>query len=141
MAAASDPALGSVSAKHAESLLQVLALASSGPFVSDAGHREVHRQPADSEHRPARPWARHASTTGAGEAELVERPGAALAAVAVQAGKEVTGPDVVDILDRLVVDVPDFPEPGVVFKDISPVLADPAAFGAVVEALAGRSRP
>jgi adenine phosphoribosyltransferase len=52
----------------------------------------------------------------------------------------VTGPDVAGILERLVVDVPDFPEPGVVFKDISPVLADPAAFVAVVEALAAAGR-
>jgi adenine phosphoribosyltransferase len=37
--------------------------------------------------------------------------------------------------DRIV-DVPDWPEPGVVFKDISPLLADPEAFASVVEALA-----
>jgi adenine phosphoribosyltransferase len=39
-------------------------------------------------------------------------------------------------MDRLVRDVPDFPERGVVFKDITPLLADPAAFGAAVDALA-----
>ncbi|UWE09420.1 adenine phosphoribosyltransferase [Actinacidiphila bryophytorum] len=33
-------------------------------------------------------------------------------------------------------DVPDYPEPGVMFKDITPLLADAAAFGALVEALA-----
>lgn len=33
-------------------------------------------------------------------------------------------------------DVPDFPEPGVLFKDITPLLADAEAFGAVVGALA-----
>jgi adenine phosphoribosyltransferase len=52
----------------------------------------------------------------------------------------VTGPDVADLLRRLVVDVPDYPQPGVVFKDISPVLADPSAFGAVVDALADAGR-
>lgn len=31
-------------------------------------------------------------------------------------------------------DVPDFPEPGIVFKDITPLLADPEAFGALVDA-------
>ncbi|HEX3932768.1 MAG TPA: adenine phosphoribosyltransferase [Nocardioides sp.] len=41
---------------------------------------------------------------------------------------------------RLVVDVADFPEPGVLFKDITPVLADPEAFGSVVEALADAGR-
>ena len=39
-------------------------------------------------------------------------------------------------LDRLVLDVPDYPEPGVVFKDITPLLADHAGFAAVVGALA-----
>jgi adenine phosphoribosyltransferase len=55
----------------------------------------------------------------------------------------VTQPGTVDaaaLLRRLVVDVPDFPEPGVVFKDITPVLADPAAFGEIVEALAEAGR-
>ncbi|WP_327292075.1 adenine phosphoribosyltransferase [Streptomyces sp. NBC_01198] len=33
-------------------------------------------------------------------------------------------------------DVPDYPEPGVTFKDITPLLADATAFGALVEALA-----
>ena len=33
-------------------------------------------------------------------------------------------------------DVPDYPRPGVVFKDITPLLADGPAFGAVVGALA-----
>ncbi len=54
-----------------------------------------------------------------------------------------TEPGTVDaaaLLRSLVVDVPDFPEPGVVFKDITPMLADPAAFGAVIEALAEAGR-
>jgi adenine phosphoribosyltransferase len=38
-------------------------------------------------------------------------------------------------------DVPDFPEPGIVFKDISPLLADAAAFGAAIGALADFARP
>jgi adenine phosphoribosyltransferase len=40
-------------------------------------------------------------------------------------------------LQRLVRDVPDWPEPGVVFKDITPLLADPDGFAAAVAALAG----
>jgi len=55
----------------------------------------------------------------------------------------VTSPGTVDVaalLRGLVVDVPDFPEPGVVFKDITPMLADPAAFAAVIEALAEAGR-
>lgn len=41
-----------------------------------------------------------------------------------------------DALDRLTVLVPDFPEPGVLFRDLRPVLADPAALHAVAEELA-----
>jgi adenine phosphoribosyltransferase len=33
-------------------------------------------------------------------------------------------------------DVPDYPKPGVMFKDITPLLADPQAFGAMTDALA-----
>ena len=43
-------------------------------------------------------------------------------------------------LDRLIRDVPDFPQPGVVFKDITPLLADHDAFSAVVRALAAAGR-
>ena len=45
-----------------------------------------------------------------------------------------------DTLRRLIRDVPDFPEPGVLFKDITPVLADPEGFTAVVAALASAGR-
>lgn len=40
----------------------------------------------------------------------------------------------------LLVDVPDFPEPGVVFKDVTPLLADAAGFAATVAALAEAGR-
>ncbi len=52
---------------------------------------------------------------------------AAEPAAAVQAGQEVAVPtsvEAAEALERLVIDVPDFPEPGVVFKDITPLLAD-----------------
>jgi adenine phosphoribosyltransferase len=48
-----------------------------------------------------------------------------------------------DLVLARIRDVPDFPEPGVVFKDITPLLADPVAFAAVVaafSALAGGAR-
>jgi adenine phosphoribosyltransferase len=35
-------------------------------------------------------------------------------------------------------DIPDFPKPGILFKDITPLLADPTAFRASVERLAER---
>jgi len=34
-------------------------------------------------------------------------------------------------------DVPDFPKPGIVFKDITPLLANPQAFAAVIDRMAG----
>ncbi|MEX0865286.1 MAG: adenine phosphoribosyltransferase [Acidimicrobiia bacterium] len=39
-------------------------------------------------------------------------------------------------LAALIRDIPDFPEPGVIFKDITPVLADAEAFAELIEALA-----
>ena len=41
------------------------------------------------------------------------------------------------IAATLIRDVPDFPKPGIVFKDIAPLLADHDGFSAVVRALAG----
>jgi adenine phosphoribosyltransferase len=41
----------------------------------------------------------------------------------------------------LVRDVPDYPNAGILFKDITPLLADPAAFTAVVDALVGPHAP
>ena len=40
-------------------------------------------------------------------------------------------------LARFVYDVPGFPTPSVLFRDITPLLADAAAFGRAVDALAG----
>ena len=47
-----------------------------------------------------------------------------------------------DLLDlkALVRDVPDFPKAGIVFKDLTPVWKDPAAFRAMVERLASSYR-
>ena len=39
-------------------------------------------------------------------------------------------------LRRLTLDVPDFPKPGIVFKDITPVLEDPDALKEVIDAMA-----
>jgi adenine phosphoribosyltransferase len=50
------------------------------------------------------------------------------------------GSDLQDELDRLVRDVPDYPQQGVVFKDITPLLGDHTAFTSVVEALAAAGR-
>jgi len=38
-------------------------------------------------------------------------------------------------------DVPDFPKPGIVFKDIMPLVADPASLKQVVDELAAFARP
>lgn len=43
-------------------------------------------------------------------------------------------------LRRFIRDVPDFPTPGILFRDITPLLASPEAFGAAVEAMAGPFR-
>ena len=38
-------------------------------------------------------------------------------------------------LRSLIRDVPDFPQPGIVFKDITPLLADPVAFSTVIDTM------
>lgn len=42
---------------------------------------------------------------------------------------------------RLVQDVPDFPEPGILFKDLAPVFGDPAGLAALVAELAAAAGP
>ncbi len=43
--------------------------------------------------------------------------------------------DVADLRERIR-DIPDFPQPGILFRDITPLLADPAAFKATVDLMA-----
>lgn len=51
-----------------------------------------------------------------------------------------SSPDLERLLGSLIRDVPDFPTPGVTFKDITPLLADHAGFSSAVEALASAGR-
>jgi adenine phosphoribosyltransferase len=46
----------------------------------------------------------------------------------------------IDQIKALIRDVPDFPRPGIVFKDITPLLADAAGFRATIDHLAGGAR-
>ena len=50
-----------------------------------------------------------------------------------------TAPGLAEAL-ALIADVPDFPEPGILFKDITPLLADHTALQAIVAALADAGR-
>jgi adenine phosphoribosyltransferase len=43
-----------------------------------------------------------------------------------------------EILKTKIRDIPDFPKPGVIFKDITPLLGDPQAFNMVINLLADR---
>jgi adenine phosphoribosyltransferase len=45
-----------------------------------------------------------------------------------------------DHVRALVRDVPDFPQPGILFKDLTPVLGDPTAYRTVLDELAARLR-
>ncbi|MBN8231162.1 adenine phosphoribosyltransferase [Corallococcus macrosporus] len=49
-------------------------------------------------------------------------------------------PTLLSDLQAVLRDVPDFPKPGIVFKDITPMLADPRLFGRVVNAMAAPFR-
>jgi adenine phosphoribosyltransferase len=44
-------------------------------------------------------------------------------------------------LAALVRDVPDYPQPGIVFKDLTPLLADPAGLRAAVDRIAAQHAP
>lgn len=73
-----------------------------------------------------------ASDLGAGRAERRERPG----------GEH---PDAIDrqaeeLLRSLIRDIPDFPRPGIVFKDITPLMADARALEIAVRGLAQQAR-
>ena len=50
------------------------------------------------------------------------------------------GPDIAGAVAALLRDVPDFPKLGIMFKDIAPLLADGAAFGHAIGALADHAR-
>ena len=47
-------------------------------------------------------------------------------------------PPLLEAVRAKIRDVPDFPKPGIVFKDVTPVLADAALFHGVIAALAAR---
>src|SRR5215469_16523144 len=51
---------------------------------------------------------------------------------------DVMPPPLLEAVRARIRDVPDFPRPGIVFKDLTPVLADPLLFHGVVSALAAR---
>jgi adenine phosphoribosyltransferase len=38
--------------------------------------------------------------------------------------------------ESLIVDIPDYPEPGVIFKDVTPLIADPQGFAAAIDEIA-----
>lgn len=44
-------------------------------------------------------------------------------------------------LRSFVRDIPDFPRPGIVFKDITPLIADPRALASAVDGLAAQAEP
>jgi adenine phosphoribosyltransferase len=51
------------------------------------------------------------------------------------------GAELAELITTRVRDIPDYPQRGVVFKDITPLLADGPAFGLVIGALAGAYGP
>jgi adenine phosphoribosyltransferase len=55
--------------------------------------------------------------------------------------RELAGYELATLITSLVRDIPDYPRLGVVFKDITPLLADGKAFSAVVDGLASLYGP
>jgi adenine phosphoribosyltransferase len=58
-----------------------------------------------------------------------------------QADDELADDELARLITSRVRNIPDYPQPGVVFKDITPLLADGKAFGTVIEALAALYGP
>jgi len=52
-----------------------------------------------------------------------------------------TPPPTVSEIAKAIRDIPDFPKPGILFKDITPVLADARLFAGAIDLLAGRFQP
>jgi adenine phosphoribosyltransferase len=52
-------------------------------------------------------------------------------------GEISAAPAIADLIKTRIRDIADYPQPGIVFKDITPLLADGAALRAVIAALAG----
>jgi adenine phosphoribosyltransferase len=51
-----------------------------------------------------------------------------------------SGPEVARLVADQVIDVPDFPQPGIVFKDLTPLFADGPAFHATIDAIVAHYR-
>src|SRR6478736_8076756 len=82
--------------------------------------------------RPVSPMpARVQPTPRGGEREKAEKSRGALL---------VATPDLDPLayVSDLIRDVPDFPQPGILFRDITPLLADPRAFHITLDAVAER---
>jgi adenine phosphoribosyltransferase len=52
-----------------------------------------------------------------------------------------SGPGVAALVAGRVLDVPDFPQPGVLFKDLTPLFADGGVFRGAIDAIVERHRP
>lgn len=65
-------------------------------------------------------------------------PGMSAGAMPSAAPSDLTGQALIDRVGDLVRSVPDYPTAGVVFRDITPLLADGPAFAAVVREMAAR---
>ncbi len=55
--------------------------------------------------------------------------------------RAVPGGGTAELMARQILDVPDFPKPGVMFKDLTPVFADGATFRHVIDSIVGHYGP
>ncbi len=107
------------------------------PGADDHGVRRGPRERARGDARPGRPATPRGSGRPPGRSRRPRRPSGR--SRAASPARSAASRDRRRAL-ALIRDVPDFPQPGVVFKDITPLLADHTAFTAVVTALADAGR-
>lgn len=91
-------------------------------------------KPAKSKAPPLKPA--RGSTPRASKKASTGGSAAAPRAKQGSAAPRVAALDPLDYVRSKIRDIPDFPQPGILFKDITPLLADPRAFHAVLDALA-----
>lgn len=83
------------------------------------------------------------ATSGLGASSGLDGASGGGASSGLRGAAGLAGPSGLDLAGALALvrEIPDFPEPGVLFRDLGPVFADPAAFRALIDAMVATLDP